>query len=204
MSPVSDPPTAIDPERLEKLVGLFHLKWTVPLLASLEANPVHGRVAVLALRLDVGRSTIHRTLRVLVDQGLVAPNPGYGHPLRPEYVLAPLGAELAPWCARFELALARRPAVVALAHQKWSMPLLVLVASGHRRFAELEAALGEVSPRALTQALRGLTAAGLLERSVTVESPVRVAYRVTRSGRGLAQVVAGFFEGSEGRGSLER
>ncbi len=194
MSPVSEPPTALDPERLEKLVGLFHLKWTVPLLAALEANAAHGRVAVLARQLDVGRSTIHRTLRAGVEEGLVAPNPGYGHPLRPEFVLEGVGRELSPWCARFELALARRPAVATLAHQKWSMPALVLIATGHRRFAELETALGEVSPRALTQALRALTAAGLLERTVSAEPPVRVAYRVTRSGRGLAQVVASFFE----------
>ena len=56
------------------------------------------RAITLMRRLDVGRESLQRTLQALVERGLVQRNPGYGHPLRPEYLLTARGARVAPAC----------------------------------------------------------------------------------------------------------
>jgi DNA-binding HxlR family transcriptional regulator len=55
-----------------------------------------SRFATLSGVLGVSGESLRRTLVALLDDGLVARNPGHGHPLRPEYVLTAAGAEVAP------------------------------------------------------------------------------------------------------------
>jgi DNA-binding HxlR family transcriptional regulator len=53
----------------------------------------------LCRRTAAGGESVRRALAGLVARRLVSRNPGYGHPLRPEYVLTPAGARVAPACA---------------------------------------------------------------------------------------------------------
>ena len=173
------------------MVRLFHLRWKVPILGQLAKNPANGRVAALARQLDVGRTTVVRTLRVLVDDGLVGANPGYGHPLRPEYILTERGRTAAEWSVQFVAAAERRPDLLPLIFRKWSMPVLVLVASGVPHFGELQAELRDITARALTLTLKQLGDAALVVRTVSESYPVRTHYRATARGRALARWAAG-------------
>ena len=171
------------------LVDLFHHRWGVPVLAEIGATPAAARIAALSRRLGAGREVLRRTLATLEDLGLARRNAGYGHPLRPEFLLTPRGREVAKWAASF-LAAVRRAGVEDTAGRKWSMPVLLAVHRGARRFSELEARLPGVTARALALALKDLEAAGLVVRAVTDDWPPRVEYAVARAGRGPARVLA--------------
>jgi DNA-binding HxlR family transcriptional regulator len=66
--------------------------------------------------------------------------------------------------------------------------LSLLDASGPVRFLALRRALG-ISKQVLSENLRALEAAGLVERSVFVQAIYRVEYALTPTGRGLAPLL---------------
>jgi hypothetical protein len=65
--------------------------------------------------------------------------------------------------------------VLDLLSRKWSVGVLYLLARGTRRYSELFYEVGEVSKKALTQALRALERDGLVNRRAFPEVPLRVA-----------------------------
>ncbi|MGH3032551.1 MAG: winged helix-turn-helix transcriptional regulator [Gaiellaceae bacterium] len=168
---------------------LFHHRWAAPVLAELNRSR-GSRFVTLSNRLGLSRESLRRTLTALVDAGLVTKNPGYGHPLRPEYVLTERGRAVAPACARLLAALERLGAnEVGL--KKWSMPALLALAPGECRFSELRKRLPEVTPRALSLALKDLDAVGLVERQVTGDYPPATIYRLRRRAEPLAGTLSG-------------
>jgi DNA-binding HxlR family transcriptional regulator len=161
---------------VSSLPRLFHHRWAVPVLAALQRTP--GRSANLMHELGAGRESLRRALDELVELRLLARNPGYGHPLRPEYLVLPAGAALVPACADLIAALEELGAI-ELGLNKWSMPVVHALAAGPCRFSELRAGLPGVTARALTLALKDLVAAGLVERTVTEGYPPSTLYRLT-------------------------
>jgi DNA-binding HxlR family transcriptional regulator len=159
----------------------------MPLLTELHAVGGGSRFVPLLHALGASRDSLRQTLGSLVHEGLVMRNPGYGHPLRPEYVLTARGRRVAPACAALVAAL-RREGVEDVGLKKWSIPVL-LELSSERRFAELREALG-ASPRALTLALKELAEAGLVERRVHHGFPPTSSYRLTRRARPISRTAA--------------
>jgi DNA-binding HxlR family transcriptional regulator len=159
------------------LLTLCHHRWSLPVLAEI-GRTGGSRFAALTGRLGVSGESLRRTLAYLGEEALLERNPGYGHPLRPEYVLTARGRELAPHCRDVLAALAGREDVGL---KKWSLPVLAELAEP-RRFSELKAALAEASPRALAIALKDLAGASLVRRTVTDEYPPQVNYEATRAG----------------------
>jgi DNA-binding HxlR family transcriptional regulator len=160
------------------LARLSHRRWTLPVLSEIDRTS-GSRFATLAGRLGVSGESLRRTLAALLDEGLVARNPGHGHPLRPEYVLTVRGRAVAPACRGVLDALGANEAVGL---KKWSLPVLAEL-DGPRRFSELRAGLPEVTARALALALKDLERAGLLRRTVTDAYPPAVVYEPTAAGR---------------------
>ena len=72
---------------------------------------------------------------------------------------------------------------------KWSMQVVMELASGPKRFTELKRALDGVSQRMLTLTLRGLERDGLVNRTVTPTIPPRVDYELTELGISLREPV---------------
>ena len=72
---------------------------------------------------------------------------------------------------------------------KWSMQVVMTLASGPRRFSELKRSLDGVSQRMLTLTLRGLERDGLVNRYVTPTIPPRVDYELTELGNSLREPV---------------
>jgi len=143
------------------------------------------RFAELQRKLEVGRESLNRALEGLLELRLVRRNPGYGHPLRPEYLITPEGSVVGGACARL---LAAAPDHELLL-RKWSVPTLAQL-DQPRRFSELRTALPGVTPRALALALKDLEEGGLVERRVLATRPPSTVYRATRSGRRLRELVA--------------
>ncbi len=72
---------------------------------------------------------------------------------------------------------------------KWT-PLIVRdLADGQRRFSELERSLHGISPKTLSERLKRLEEAQVLERRCFAEVPPRVEYSLTPKGHALLPVI---------------
>ncbi len=174
----------------ERFRVLLHRRWSVPLLAELDRD-AGCKFVTLARRLEVSRDSLARTLEALIEHGWIARNPGHGHPMRPEYILTAGGARLAPWCRR-AVDVLRRLGLEEVGLRKWSLPVAYLIQSGRRRFSELKAGAPGLTARALTLALKDLSAAGIVERLVTHDYPPATHYRLTPRGRRLHGLLDAF------------
>ena len=76
-----------------------------------------------------------------------------------------------------------------LLERRYAITVLWASTSGATRFNEFRQAVGGVPPRTLTDRLRELEAAGVLERNVVDASPPYAEYRLTERGRRLARTV---------------
>ncbi|HEU5103157.1 MAG TPA: helix-turn-helix domain-containing protein [Roseiflexaceae bacterium] len=72
---------------------------------------------------------------------------------------------------------------------KWTVLVIGQLARGTRRFGELRREISGISPKVLTQALRGLERDGLLTRRIYASVPPKVEYSLTPLGRTLIGVV---------------
>ena len=71
----------------------------------------------------------------------------------------------------------------------WSVLIVGSLADGPRRYTSLARRIEGVSPKMLTQTLRGLERDGLLTRTVHPVVPPRVDYELTKLGRSLLDLV---------------
>lgn len=81
-------------------------------------------------------------------------------------------------CARFHRA-------VELIGGRWTGAVIQLLFPGRMRFAQLRAAIPDISDRMLSERLRELETEGIIERIVIPDTPVRVEYELTEKGRAL-------------------
>ena len=116
---------------------------------------------------------------------LVAPNPGYGHPLRPGYVLTPKGRLLAAPCR--DVVAQAAPLAPDLAGRKWTLPVIAAVQGGCGSFSRIAAALDGITPRALARALDDLAEARIIERTIDGDRPARARYRIPPRATRLAR-----------------
>ena len=172
----------------DRLVDLFHHRWTVPLLAELHRTS-GAKMVMLVHRLGVNRGALRQTLDAAMRRGWVVRHPGYGHPLRPEFILTKSGARIAPDCRELvELMRSRKLEGVIL--RKWSAAVLHTMAAGRSRFSELKAALPGISDRALALTLKQLHAVKLLRRHVRDAFPPATEYVCAAAARPLVQILA--------------
>lgn len=73
----------------------------------------------------------------------------------------------------------------------WSLLIVGTLADGSLRYTELAKRVTGVSPKMLTQTLRGLERDGLVSRTVHAVVPPRVDYELTALGRSLLGLVDG-------------
>ncbi|WP_457967966.1 helix-turn-helix transcriptional regulator [Arthrobacter sp. D1-29] len=96
-------------------------------------------------------------------------------------VPAPCGGENHPDCGIRD--------VLDRIGDKWSVLVIVELASGTRRFRELQRTIHGISQRMLTLTVRRLERDGLVTRTVYPTVPAQVTYELTERGRGLVQLV---------------
>jgi DNA-binding HxlR family transcriptional regulator len=85
-----------------------------------------------------------------------------------------------------------------LLERRWQLSIIYAALTGALRFSEFADAVGGISPRMLSERLRDLEGAGLLERTVIPSSPPTVEYRLTPRGRRLAPVIEAMCAYAEG------
>lgn len=79
----------------------------------------------------------------------------------------------------------------------WTLMIVYNLMSGTRRFGELLDALGNVSPKTLSQRLKMLEGANFVERKAYAEIPPRVEYHLTEKGYALIDIVKAMQEFGE-------
>ena len=70
---------------------------------------------------------------------------------------------------------------------RWAMPIVALLVERPQRFSELKRALGDITQKSLTAALRDLERDGMVTRTVTPTIPPRVDYELTPMGRSMLE-----------------
>lgn len=176
-----------------RLLALCRRRWALPILAEFHrAEQVSGwkggtRFVTLCHRLNVNQAAVRQSLDHLIEVGFVQRNSGYGHPLRPEYILTRRGERLSPACEAVDSTL-EKLRIRPLGLRRWSLPVLQVVDRLEpARFTAVAHALGDVTARALTLSLKSLCAAELVEREVVDAFPVAIAYRPAADAESLAR-----------------
>jgi DNA-binding HxlR family transcriptional regulator len=82
-------------------------------------------------------------------------------------------------CTRFHHA-------IELIGRRWTGLIIFILLRHRARFAEIRAAIPDITDRMLSERLQELEQEGVVERTVIPETPVRVEYSVTKKGRALA------------------
>ena len=88
----------------------------------------------------------------------------------------------------------RTRAALALRGSKWSVDVIILLASGMRRHARLVDNIPGLSKKVLTATLRRLERDGIVMREVYPEIPVRVEYSLTALGWQLTEPLMALYE----------
>ena len=76
-----------------------------------------------------------------------------------------------------------------LLERRWQLSVIYAALTGALRFNEFADAVAGISPRMLSERLRDLEEAGLIERKVIPSSPPKVEYRLTDRGRELGPII---------------
>lgn len=167
-----------------ELVKICEKAWALTALALI-GQGAPARVAVLAAAAGTTRSAMRPSVMHLYELGLLAQNPGHGHPLRPEAKLTPEGELWAELALSLE-GLLHGDEERRLVRLNWTLPTL-RVAHTPVRFTSLRNALPPVRDSALSTTLRRLETTGWLERHVDVElRPPQVAYVTVNRGLEIA------------------
>lgn len=171
------------PTRTAFLAELFHHRWSIPILAQLQGRD-GGRVVELAHVLGASRGGVKQAVDALGRLELLGRNPGHGHPLRPEFLLTPLGHRLVdPSCALVRLI--DGWSISGQAFRKWPLPVVYGLGEEGGRFTQVRGRLPEITDRALSDALQVLETAALVDRVVHDDRPPAVHYRPTQRGSEL-------------------
>lgn len=73
---------------------------------------------------------------------------------------------------------------------KWNLPLLAVLSENESiRYNELKRRLGGITATTLTNALKELIAYGIVHREAYMETPLRVEYSLTQSGKELVPLI---------------
>lgn len=186
----SRPPSpASRASRADPLAELFHRRWLVPALAALHLLQ-GAKFITLLNRLETSRTSLKQTLEEGATCGYIIKNPGYGHPLRPEYILTDAGRAIAPACVKLIDRLHTMD-MEGVCLRKWSLPVLLAIRGKPARFGEIRDRLGPITDRALTLALRDLIEAGLITRRVIDSYPPTTQYQLASRARTLLPMLRG-------------
>lgn len=147
-----------------------------------------ARFVEMLNHLGIGRESLQRTLQSAIAAGWIARNTGYGHPLRPEYILTEAGAHMVPLCSSIEAARATL-GLPRAGFARWSLPAIQKIAQGKHRFAAIQRSLPSSNPRALTSSLKSLVGQSLVQRTIVDSYPPIPEYWLTKRGETMAMAI---------------
>ena len=176
---------------INSLVNLTSRAWALPILASLN-DGIPGRQAPLLTATGASRTAFAQSIDHLISIGLLERNPGYGHPLRPEFRLTVLGKSAAELAGRIKHLSGDENQ--DLLRRSWTIPVLTVL---HRpsQFTEIKRRLLTISDRALSQSLQSMEERLWVRRSVDeAMRPPKPIYSTIHTGAMINKVTGPVIE----------
>lgn len=168
-------------------VNITSRAWAMPILSQLSAG-VPGRQAPLLTATGASRTAFAQSMEHLIDLGLVERNPGYGHPLRPEFRLTQVGVEVGKLATDIGDLIPADDR--ALLRKSWTLPVLASL-QRPRHFGDIKRDLPSITDRALSQSLKSMEARAWVHRSVEADTrPPRSLYSAVNIGGQISRVTA--------------
>lgn len=169
------------------LVNITSRAWAMPILSSLHSG-VAGRQAPLLAATGASRTAFGQSMDHLIELGLIERNPGYGHPLRPEFRLTQLGAAAAAIANRIHGVSAEED--MPLLRRSWTLPVLTSLHTPSH-FSGIKRNLPTITDRALSQSLKSMEARNWVCRRVDgAARPPKSIYSAVNTGGLISQVTA--------------
>lgn len=172
---------------IELFVNTTSRAWAIPILSNLHAG-IAGRQAPLLAATGATRTAFAQSMDHLISIGLLERNPGYGHPLRPEFRLTQLGASAAAIAHKIQSVTADEDQ--DLLRRSWTLPVLTTI---HRpsHFNDIKRNLRTITDRALSRSLKAMETRSWVQRSVDEAArPPRSIYRAMNTGGLISSVTA--------------
>ncbi|KIC19015.1 winged helix-turn-helix transcriptional regulator [Leisingera sp. ANG-DT] len=172
---------------IKAFVNITSKAWALPILSCLHSG-VAGRQAPLLAATGAGRTAFAQSMDHLIEIGLIERNPGYGHPLRPEFRLTQLGIAAAAIAHKIRDVSAEEDQ--QLLRRSWTLPILTSLHTPSH-FSEIKRNLPAITDRALSQSLKSMEARSWVCRSVDgAARPPRSIYYAVNTGGLISQVIA--------------
>ncbi|WP_027234794.1 winged helix-turn-helix transcriptional regulator [Leisingera caerulea] len=168
-------------------VNVTSKAWAMPILACLHSG-VAGRQAPLLTATGAGRTAFAQSMDHLIEIGLIERNPGYGHPLRPEFRLTQSGISAAAIARKIYDVSAKEDQ--PLLRRSWTLPILTSLRTPSH-FSGIKRNLPAITDRALSQSLKSMESKNWVCRSVDVAArPPRSIYCAVNTGGLISQIIA--------------
>jgi DNA-binding HxlR family transcriptional regulator len=119
---------------------------------------------------------------------LIQKNPGYGHPLRPEYILQPKSEKITNKCHVFYEKLVKYN-LGNLLKSKWNIPVLFILKDKKFRFSELKRLFEGITSRSLALTIKNLEREQLIERILISDYPPTTLYSISHNFRFLIPIL---------------
>ncbi|WP_457919917.1 winged helix-turn-helix transcriptional regulator [Candidatus Lokiarchaeum ossiferum] len=169
---------------------LLHYRWAIPIIAEIFRN--NGvKYIYLHKKLKINKSVLSKTLQVLEESNYIKKNPGYGHPLRPEYIINENAFFISEKCRNLYDSLIEMNMQHILA-TKWIVPILLVIQNKKLRFSEIKKELDNITSRSLTIALKKLENEEFLERTTTSAYPPTSHYQIKKKFHLLFPILLNF------------
>ncbi len=172
---------------IEVFVNTTSRAWAIPILSSLHAG-IAGRQAPLLAATGASRTAFAQSMDHLISIGLLERNPGYGHPLRPEFRLTELGVSAAALANRIRSVTAEGDQ--DLLRRSWTLPVLTAI-NRPSHFNDIKRNLQTITDRALSQSLKMMETRSWVRRHVDEAArPPRSMYCAVNTGGLISSVAA--------------
>jgi len=170
---------------IELIVNITSKAWALPILAQLHAG-IAARQAPLLAATGAGRTALRQSMDHLIALRLLERNPGYGHPLRPEFRMTPMGQTVAEVASDILDALDKEER--RLLRRSWTLPVLITLRKP-QQFVGIKRNLVIISDRALSQSLQQMEEREWIDRRVDETArPPRPIYTAINRGAVICEI----------------
>lgn len=170
---------------IKSFVNITSKAWTLPILSNLHIG-VAGRQATLLAATGASRTAFVQSMDHLIKMGLLERNPGYGHPLRPEFRLTQLGKEAAAIADKVQRVSSEDDQ--RLLRKSWTLPVLASLQTPSN-FSNIKRTLQTITDRALSQSLKSMEVKDWVHRRVDETArPPKSIYSAVNTGGMISKI----------------